>query len=144
MRFTTYTKEQVDGLVANKNVLKFSGTFIAYTAAFKERAVNQYLNEGMSPKQIFKQAGFDLSVISKYKPSYLVYDWLKVFKAKGVAGFKEETRGRGTKNKGRRRSKTVTLEGLTDAQKVKRLKLEIEYLKKENDFLAKLRVRKTE
>jgi transposase-like protein len=132
-----FTKEQIEGLLKNENVSRFCGKYIAYSKEFKIRAVDQYLNEGMSPREIFKQAGFDLQVFSRYKPGYLMYDWVKIYKARGVEGFATETRGR----KGGRPKKVETL---TDEEKIKRLELEVQYLKKENDFLVKLRAKRAE
>ncbi len=137
MKQQTFTKEQIDGLLRNENVLKFCGTYIAYTPEFKMRAVDQYLHKGMSPKEIFRQAGFDLTLFSKHKPSYLMCDWRKIFKKKGIDGFSTETRG---KDGGRPRR----FETLSDMEKIKRLELEVRYLKKENDFLVRLRARRAE
>ena len=138
MKQQSFTKEQIEGLVKNKNVLKFCGTYIAYTPEFKMRAVDEYLNKGMSSKQIFEQAGFDIKAMSKFKPSYLMCDWLNVFKARGFDGFNTEKRGSGG---GRHRKIKVPV---TDAEKIKRLELEITYLKKENDFLVRLRAKRSE
>lgn len=132
----SFSKQQVKQLLKNEHVLKFCGTYFAYTPAFKIEAVKQY-NQGIKPREIFRQAGFDLMVIGKHKPNYLLYDWRKIYKTNGAAGFAAETRGKGG---GRQKS----IETLTDSEKIKRLKLEIKYLKKENDFLVRLRARRAE
>lgn len=122
----------------NKNVLRFREKHITYTAKFKIKAVEQYLNKGMSAREIFILAGFDLNIIGPDKPGYLMHDWLKVFREKGSVGLTKELRGKGG---GRRKT---ALNGLTPKEKIKRLELEVQYLKKENDFLAKLRAKRTE
>ncbi|WP_295794663.1 HTH domain-containing protein [Mucilaginibacter sp.] len=139
MSIKTFTDEQIAGLIKNNNVLKFSGTYITYTPEFKARAVKQYFNEGKSPMQIFTQAGFDLSVIGKKKAKSRMIQWRKIYAAKGVAGFIKEHRGR---PRGRR--KKIIPKGLTDEEKIKRLELEVRYLKKENDFLIRLRAKRAE
>jgi transposase len=139
MSFKTFTEEQRVELIKNNNVLKFCGSYIAYTPEFKARAMSQYFNEGMSPKQIFTQAGFDLNVIGRKKSKSRMLQWRKIYTAKGVAGFTPEHKGR-PKGSG----KKIILEGLTDGEKIKRLQLEIRYLKKENDFLVRLRAKRAE
>lgn len=136
MRTRKLTKEQIDEILKNKNVSK-CGTSITYTKDFKVMAINQYINEGLSPRKIFRQAGFDLHVIGIKKPEHLVHEWRKIHKTKGIKGF-DENRG-----KNKKRFKKIK-EELTDEEKIKRLELEIEYLKKENAFLARLRAKRAE
>lgn len=138
MKQPSFTKEQIERFVRNKNVLKFCGKYLAYTPEFKMRAVDEFLNKGMSAKEIFEQAGFDMTAITKFKPRYLISDWLKVFKARGFDGFKRDNRGKG----GGRYPKISP--PLTDKEKIKKLELEILYLQKENDFLARLRAKRAE
>lgn len=143
MRFISFTNEQIDDLLKNKNVSKFRGKYISYSRDFKVKAVNQYLNERMSPRQIFEQAGFDLNVIGKLKPKYLIHDWSVIFREKGVKRLQMENRGKGASGRARVKKEKVN-EKLTDKEKIKRLQLEVQYLKKENDFLVKLRAKKAE
>lgn len=135
MRQTTFNKEQIEELLKNKNVARFSRKNITYTNDFKIRAVMQYLKEGTVPRGIFKQAGFDLGVLGKYKPKYLMYDWLKLYKKKGVDGLRVRANGSGRPKKSPPGSYK---------EKIKRLELEVVYLKRENDFLAKLRAEQSE
>jgi len=143
MRFKRYTKKQAKEIVENKNVAKYFNTYIEYTPAFKIRAVSQYLKKCMSQKEIFEKAGFDLAIFNKKKRSYLMYNWVQVFKAKGLAGLKNNGRGK-IKNNLSIRPKIKIHESMTNEEKIKRLKLEVQYLKKENDFLVKLRAMQTE
>lgn len=131
-----FTAEQIVDLLKNGNVAKCSDKAISYSKNFKLRAVKRYLDEGVSAKQIFKGAGFDLNVIGKDRPKARLQDWRRVFKLKGTNGLKTETRGRGG---GRPRAK-----GLTDAKKIEYLEAKVAYLKAENDFLAKLRAKRAE
>ena len=83
---------------------------------------------------IFEEAGFDLALIGKNIPIECLRRWRRVYGIKGVEKLNVETRGKGG---GRPRKN-----GLTDAEKIKRMEVEIAYLKAENDFLAKLRAAK--
>lgn len=132
-RFTT---EQIENLRKNVNIAKCSDKAITYGKDFKVRAVKQYRDEGVSAKQIFKEAGFDLNVIGKNKPKECLRQWRWIFKIKGAPGLMTETRGRGG---GRPRVKE-----LTDKKKIEYLEAKVAYLKAENDFLAKLRAKRAE
>lgn len=131
-----FTAAQIADLRRNDNVAKCSHKAITYGKDFKLWAVQRYQDDGMSAKQIFKEAGFDLGVIGKFKPKDCLSDWNKIFKIKGVDGLSVENRGRGG---GRPRVKE-----LTDAKKIERLEAKVAYLKAENDFLAKLRAKRAE
>jgi len=130
-----FTKEQVKDLGKNKNVSKCSEKSITYSKDFKMKAVKQYGEEGITSSEIFRQAGFDLVIIGKDIPKQSLKRWNRAFKAKGLNGL-AELRG---KSGGGGRPKT---KNLTDADKIKRLEVEVAYLKAENDFLAKLRASK--
>jgi transposase-like protein len=131
-----FTQQQLKQLLDNGNTTKCSERSISYSKDFKIKAVQQYTEQGLSPREIFKQAGFDLSVIGKQKADDCLLRWKRIFRTKGCGGLSKEARGKG---RGGGRPKTT---GLTDADKIKRLEAEVAYLKAENDFLAKLRANK--
>ena len=81
---------------------------------------------------IFKQAGFDITLIGKKEPKWCLKRWRKIFKERGVKGLSTESRG-----KCGGRSKSV--KNLTDNEKMKYLEAQVAYLKAENNFLSKLR-----
>lgn len=128
------TATQVASLLKNENVAKCSDRAISYNKDFKLRAVKRYQDEGLTAKQIFREAGFDLLAIGEDTPEDRLKNWRKIFKKKGGSGLTTESRGRGG---GRPRTK-----GVTDEDKIKRLEATVAYLKAENDFLAKLRAKK--
>jgi len=130
-----FSKEEVQYLLENVNVTKCSAKSITYSKNFKLTAINQYVEQGLSPREIFRQAGFKLEVIGKDKADDCLRRWRTTFRNKGAEGL-TETRGKG---QGGGRPKTREL---TDADKIKRLETEVAYLKAENDFLAKLRAGK--
>ena len=131
-----FSKEQMRELLNNRNVSKCSEKAITYAKDFKVKAVKQYNEEGKTAREIFREAGFDLRVIGKSTPKDCLSDWRKIFKTRGTNGLLTETRGG---HGGRQKTK-----GQTDADKIKWLEAKVAYLKAENDFLAKLRAKRTE
>lgn len=132
-----FTKEQIEQLSNNENVVRVGKT-IVYSKDFKIKAVKLYEERGLTSKEIFRQAGFDLDVIGKQKPKDCLMTWRKAYKLKGENGLKLETRGK-SKNGGRPKTKYTT-----EAEKIKYLEAQVAYLKAENDFLAKLRAKRAE
>jgi transposase-like protein len=128
------TKEQVEVLLGNDYVVRCSNKAITYNKEFKVLAIKQYNEEGLTSKEIFERAGFDLKVIGKDTPKGLLRDWNRKYRDKGMEGLLTETRGKGG---GRPKSK-----GVTDKDKIEFLEAKVAYLKAENDFLARLRNRK--
>lgn len=128
-----FTKEEIETLLKNKIVAKCSEKSISYDKDFKIWAVRKY-KEGLSAPEIFNQAGFDINIIGHGTPTECLRRWLKVVKKKGETGLRVD--GRATNNpKGRPKG----VSNLTDKEKLKRLEVEVAYLKEENCFLAKLR-----
>jgi len=138
MKKKLFTKEEIESLSKNENVTRCSEKAISYRKSFKIKAVNLYNQEGLMPREIFEQAGFDLRIIGKGKPDSCLYRWRTSFNLKGKNGLSIETRGRG------RSRRKPSIKNLTDADKIKRMEIEIAYLKEENDFLAKLRAKRRE
>ena len=130
-----FTKEQREELLKNNNIAACSEKSITYSKDFKQRAVKQYNEEGLSSCEIFEKAGFDIELIGRTKPKECLVAWNKIYRTKGIKALSTETRG-----KGGGRPKKV--KDKSDKDKIKRLELEIEYLKAENDFLAKLRAKR--
>ena len=128
-----FSEEQIKGLLQNPNVEKCSRKSISYRKDFKASAVRRYQNEGASPNQIFRDAGFNINMIGINIPGYCLHRWLKVFRIKGAKELSVETRGR---SKGGGRPKT---NWQNEKEKMKYLEAQVAYLTAENDFLAKLR-----
>ena len=129
------TEDQIAELLKNENVARCSAKSISYSKKFMVSAIKRY-EEGLSSSQIFREAGFDLAIIGKDRPDDRLSRWRKIYETRGVDRLNIETRGKHHKG-GRPR-----IRGLTDADKIKRMTIEIAYLKAENDFLAKLRAAK--
>ena len=130
------TTAQITELSQNKNVSKCSAKSITYSKAFKVLAVKKYYEEGYSSRMIFEEAGFDRQLIGLDVSDDCLNRWRKIYKAKGEQNLTIETRGKHS-NGGRPKTRDVT-----DTDRIKRMKIEIAYLKEENDFLVKLRAAK--
>lgn len=128
----TFTQEQITALLKNKNVVRVSEKSITYHKDFKIAAVTRY-REGLSPSAIFAEAGFNLALIGRKTPKWLLTRWRRIFDKKGAAGLQHD--GRGVQSAGRPRS----LERMNEKEKLKYLEAQVSYLKAENAFLAKLR-----
>jgi len=134
MKQNKFKPEQIAELLKNKHVVKCAGKFITYAKDFKLLAVRQYA-EGMTATQIFIDAGLAPELVGECVPGNCLKRWRKTFQAQGESGLAIESRGKASgSQKGRPKIK-----GLTDAERIKRLEIEVAYLKAKNDFLAKLR-----
>lgn len=127
-----FTEEQIKTLLQNPNIIKCSEKSISYSKEFKINAIKQYY-QGLTPREIFKQAQFNLKLIGFETPKSCLKDWRKIFKNHGNQGLLIENRGK-IKSKGRTKIKWEN-----DKEKIKYLEAEVAYLKAENNFLAKLR-----
>jgi hypothetical protein len=130
-----YTREEIELLSKNPNILRCTGNMILYTYEFKKKALEQY-NQGIGSREIWRRAGFDLN---RWKKTYFkdtIKDWKKIAREKGFEGL---AKLQGSQATGRPKTK-----GVTDADKIKRLELQVRYLRAENDFLAKLRAKRAE
>ena len=130
-----FSNEEIARLIRNPCVFSCTERSVIYTYEFKKRALELHA-EGISSKEIWRRAGFE---IGRWKKDYCkdtMKDWKRIVKKKGVEGL---SRLRGSQATGRPKTK-----GLTDADKIKRLELQVKYLEAENDFLAKLRAKRAE
>lgn len=127
------TEEEIQILKENRNVKNCTKWSITYDNDFKVKAVEQY-EGGMNPRDIFNQAGLDLKIIGKDAPKESIKFWNKVYRKKGVSSLQTENRGR---NGGLNKML------ITEKDRIKRLEAEVAYLKAENDFLVKLRAKRS-
>lgn len=135
MSKTIFTKEEMEQLMNNENIAGCSKRSITYGKDFKISAVNLY-EQGLTPADIFKQAGMNLNVMGRKKPKECLRRWNKIYRNKGEKGLTAD--GRGRNSPGRPKNPR----DLSNADKIKRLETEVAYLKAENDFLAKLRAKR--
>ena len=129
---TTFSSEEIATLKQNPCVFNCTERSINYTSEFKKRALELY-GQGVTAKDIWRRSGFDLG---KWRKNYFretIRDWRKVVRRSGAEGL--------LKPGGIQYDRGPTY---TDKDKLKRLQLEVKYLKAENDFLAKLRAKRAE
>lgn len=132
---TIFSSDQIAQLKQNPCVFECREKSIHYTYEFKRRALDLYA-KGITPNEIWKQAGFDVHIWKKGYCGYTIKDWRRMVKKRGVESL--TTLG-GTHSDGGH-AKTRTPE----ADRVRRLELQVRYLEVENAFLAKLRAKRAE
>lgn len=120
-----FTEEQMNELSNNPYIQKVSETSITYTKEFKERFEKEY-RAGRLPSQILAGMGINPHVLGMSRRKSLVHR-IKKYESR-PEGFNDTRKN----NTGRPSTKE-----LTDSEMIKRLKLKIEYLKQENEFIKK-------
>jgi hypothetical protein len=129
---TKFSNEKIEKLRLNPCVFNCTTNSVNYTFEFKKRAL-ELSNIGISAKEIWLRSNFDTSWWRKGYFRETIRDWKKIVNKKGIEGL---IRPGGIQfDKG---------PCLNNSDKVKRLELQVKYLKSENDFLAKLRAKKAE
>jgi len=135
---THFSDEDIVTLTKHPSVYHCTERMISYTSEFKKHALELY-HQGVRAKDIWIQAGFD---VSKWKPTYFsltLKDWRRIVKKYGIEGL---SRLGGVSYD---RGKTNTQEAVSiEKDTLKRLELEVAYLKAENLFLAHLRAKRAE
>lgn len=129
---TIFSSDEVAALKRNPCVFSCTERSVNYTYEFKKRALELYA-EGVGAKEIWRRAGFDVSKWKKHYFRLTMRDWRRVVARNGLAGL---TRPGGIQfDRGPNNERSDTL---------KRLELQVRYLKAENDFLATLRAKRAE
>ena len=129
---TTFSSDDIAELKRNPCVFDCTEKSVYYTHEFKKRAL-ELQAKGVHTKEIWRRSGFD---VRKWKDEYFratLRDWRKAVEKHGIEGLARSggtPHDRGPDN--------------TDTDTLKRLALQVQYLKAENDFLAKLRARRAE
>lgn len=129
---TKFSEGQIDKLRLNPCVFNCSVSSVNYTFEFKKRAL-ELSDKGINAREIWLRSDFDTSWWRKGYFRETIRDWKKIVAQKGIDGL---IRSGGIQfDKG---------PSLNSSDKVKRLELQVKYLKAENDFLAKLRAKRAE
>ena len=132
---TIFSSEQIAKLEQNPCVFSCGQRSISYTYEFKKRALDLY-TQGVKPKEIWRQAGFDTSIWKKQYCGDTIKDWRRMVKKRGLESLTKPSGVQADGGYKRARS--------PEAERVRRLELQVRYLEKENDFLAKLRAKRAE
>jgi transposase-like protein len=129
MKINTHSNEEIALLNKNPYVVKCYGRTIKYTFEFKMKVLELH-SQGVTSKEIWKRLGFDISKWRKGYAKDCIVEWQKLVKKRGFGGLQS----RWFKDKSES----------SEAKKIRRLELEVRYLKTENDFLAQLRAKRAE
>jgi hypothetical protein len=84
----TFTKEEINSLLANNNVANCTIKSITYSSEFKVNAIKQY-EEGWMPREIFINSGFNLLVLGKVHPKDCLKRWRNIVRTKGINSLKK-------------------------------------------------------
>ena len=116
-----FNQEQIKKLEENPNVLQVLEDKIFYTPAFKLKAIQEY-EQGKSARQIFTDAGFNLSEISTISDyaSKIISKW------------------RSARNKNKNNIHYPKKKIKEKQSAYQKLTARLEYLEAENEFLKKL------
>lgn len=132
---TTFSKKQIAELKQNPCVFECRERSIHYTYEFKKRALDLYA-QGIKPNEIWRQSGFDTSIWKKQYCADTIKDWRRMVRKRGLESLTKPSGVQADGGYKRARS--------PEADRVRRLELQVQYLEKENDFLAKLRAKRAE
>jgi len=132
---TIFSSQQIVQLQKNPCVWHVSEKSIHYTYEFKKRALELYA-QGIKPDEIWKQAGFDVGIWKKDYCRYTIKDWKRLVKTRGLESLTTPSGVQADGGYKRARS--------PEADRVRRLELQVRYLEAENDFLARLRAMRAE
>jgi transposase len=135
---TIFSKEQIALLKQHPCVFGCSERSIHYTYEFKVRALKLH-KEGISPKEIWIRAGFDPGIWKQNYTYSTVKDWERMVERNGLDSL--TNLGGIQYDHGRTNKKDLIK---VESDMLKRLELEVRYLKAENDFLAQLRAKRAE
>lgn len=80
-----FTPKQMEQLQKNPNVQNISERTITYTDAFKSQFIDGYF-AGKTPRQIFKEAGFDEDIIGIKRIEQAAFRWRKAYETNGLIG----------------------------------------------------------
>jgi hypothetical protein len=132
---TIFSSEQIAKLKQNPCVFECREKSIHYTLEFKKRALDLY-DQGIAPDEIWRQAGFDVRIWKKNYCRLTLKDWKCMVKERGLESL--------TKLGGMHADPGHRSASSPEADKVRRLSLQVKYLEAENVFLAKLRTKRAE
>lgn len=122
------TPIQQKDLKQNPYVKEVSDKAITYTDEFKRLFIAQS-ETGKLPREIFEEAGLDVSVIGITRVRKAANRWRTAYKKHGISGL-EDTRKHGS---GRLRERELSIE-----ERYARLEVKMRLLEAENELLKKI------
>ena len=123
----TLTEEQIKILRSSPHVRSVNEKKVTFTAEFKEEYWRLHTEENLTPSEILGQMGIDYHMLGYSRVCGLSHN------------IKTEYKRYGSFANGKRRANlTEQLQKLPPDQEVKRLRMEVEYLRQEQEFIKKL------
>lgn len=123
-----FSPKQVLQLQKNPNVQQVSERTITYTDTFKSQFIDEYF-AGKTPRQIFKEYGFDEEIIGIKRIEQSAFRWRKAYEENGLIDL-TDTRKSG--------SGRLIKRELTAAEVIERQAARIQLLEGQVDLLKKL------
>ena len=122
-----FGENEIKQLRNNTNVQKVSEKSITYSAEFKRKFIEEYIN-GKSAKIIFKEAGFDMEMIGTVRCEQATSRWMKSYKKDGLVGLRDTRK----ENSGRPTNAPLSKDKIIEKQesKIRLLEEQLEMLKK--------------
>ena len=130
MKKRKFTEEQKTALKNNPNVKDVTSVSVLYTELFKKEALELY-TKGISPIDIFIQAGFDIEIIGRENPSKIISKWRM--------GIGYHPNGINNTNNKTYSVRLNTNKNTYTNKDIKRILARNKYLEAENEFLKKLK-----
>jgi len=122
-----FTWEQIEILRQNPYVRRVGTVEVSFTGEFKRRFWDMYTKENLMPREILGLLGIDAEILGAARIRNIAYN-LK----QELANFGEFSDFR------RKRTDKHRKENFPPAQEINRLRLEVEYLKQEQEFIKKI------
>ena len=130
MQKRKFTEEQRIELQKNPNVKKVTSVGVLYGETLKKEALELY-EKGITPIDIFIQAGFNIEIIGKENPSKILSKW------RCGIGYRPNQINNELSNK--HHIKLNTDKCTYSDKEIKKILARNRYLEAENDFLKKLK-----
>jgi hypothetical protein len=121
-----FTWEQIEILRQSSYVRRVSPIIVSFTGEFKRRFWEMYTKESMMPREILELLGIDTEILGAARIRNIAYN------------LKQEYINFGEFSDVRRNGRNKQGEELPPAKELNRLRMEVEYLKQEQEFIKKI------
>lgn len=121
------TQKQIEQLQKNPHVVKVSERTITYADAFKSQFIDEYL-AGKTPRQIFREYGFDVEILGRKRIEQASSRWRKAYEKNGLIGLTDTRKT----SSGRPLKRELTMAEILERQaaRIELLEGQVEMLKK--------------
>ena len=121
-----FTWEQIEILRQSPYVRRVSPIIVSFTGEFKRRFWEIYTKDSMMPREILELLGIDTEILGAARIRNIAYN------------LKQEYVNFGEFSDIRRNGKNKPGEELPPAKELNKLRMEVEYLKQEQEFIKKI------